>query len=309
MKALMQTRNIDLKRITLIELSAQIIALLVAIPLAFYTHSIWAFVASGLISSAVTTLLSHFWLYGPRDRLEWNSEEIREIVHFGKWIFLTSALAVLASNADRLLLGVWLGPAELGYYSIALNLASVADGLADRLFTNVAFPLFSEVARNRPSEVSIVYLRGRLLSDSLLLATAGFLFAAGRSIVGILYDPRYAEVGQILQILSFGLVFTRFNLAHTLYISLGRPDYVTIISMTKFVSLLMFVPALFYAFGFYGAIAGVAFHMLPCALIVFFYDYKHDFHRTLFEGGIALIWPLGWLIGHAFSALVTSLKI
>ena len=223
-KSIVKSRNLDLKRITQIELSAQLIGLSVAVLLGWSTRSIWAFVAGGLVGSMTTTLLSHVYLDGPMDRFEWNRRDLHEIVHFGKWIFLTSALAVLASNGDRLLLGVWFDPTQLGYYSIALTLATVIDGVANRLFSNVSLPAFSEVARKGLEHVASIYFRMRWPIDAVFLGIAGFVFATAQWIIGLLYDARYSPVGPMLQLLSFGLLFTRYNLAHVVYIAIGRPE-------------------------------------------------------------------------------------
>lgn len=302
--SILMSRQLNLKRLTLLELTAQTAALAVAVLLGLATHSIWSFVASGLVGSALTTLLSHIWLEGPKDRFELNRTDLYELVHFGKWIFLTSAFAVLASNGDRLLLGVWLDPKELGYYSIALNLATVIDGVANRLFSNVSLPALSEVARKQIDRVATIYFRMRVPTDAIFVGMAGFLFATGEWIANFLYDARYSSVGPMLQLLSFGLLFTRYNLAHVVYIALGQPRYVTIIAVTKLISLCVLVPGLFYFFGIRGAIAGVAFHMAPPALWVFWFNWRHGLYDVRLELGALVMWPLGWLAGAAFLAMV-----
>src|SRR5262249_50326498 len=122
MKPIILNRHLDLKRVTLIELAAQIGGLLVAALLGWVTHSIWSFVAGGLVASALITLFSHVSLRGPLDRFEWDRAALRQLVHFGKWVFLSSAFGVLAMNGDRLLLGAWVDPTILGYYSIAFSI-------------------------------------------------------------------------------------------------------------------------------------------------------------------------------------------
>jgi O-antigen/teichoic acid export membrane protein len=101
----------------------------------------------------------------------------------------------------------------------------------------------------------------------------------------------------MLQLLSFGLLFTRYNLAHIVYLALGRPSYVTVIGATKFISLCVLVPALFYWFGIKGAIAGVAFHMAPTVLWVFWFNWRHKLYDVRRELAVLAMWPIGWLAG------------
>ena len=88
MKATLHSRDLNLRPLTYIELISQITTLSVSTVTAYLTHSVWAFVAGGLASSAVTTPLSHVWLPAPKDRMGWNAEALRDLRHFGKWAFL-----------------------------------------------------------------------------------------------------------------------------------------------------------------------------------------------------------------------------
>jgi O-antigen/teichoic acid export membrane protein len=304
MKATTVYRNLDVKRVTLIELASQLIGLSVAVLLAWITRSIWSFVISGLLASALSTLLSYMWLDGPTDRFAWDRKSLRELLHFGKWIFVSSSISVLAANGDRLLLGGWVDPTILGYYSIAVNLATVIEGAADRLFGSVSLATLSEVARREPERVPTLYFRMRWPADAAFVGTAGFLFAAGEWIVGLLYDARYAPAGPMLQILSFGLLFARYRLAQKAYVSLGRPDYEAITNVVRVISLFVLVPGLFYTFGIHGAILGIALHMIPAVLLVFWFNRRYRLNNIRLELTILCVWPLGWLSGIALVMIV-----
>jgi O-antigen/teichoic acid export membrane protein len=302
MKAVIVNRALDLKRITLIELTAQIVSLLVVVVAGWATRSIWSLVVGGLVASALVTVLSHVWLDGPVDRFAWDRMALKELMHFGKWVFLSSALSALAINGDRLLLGGWVNPAMLGYYSIASNLATMVDGAANRVFGAVSLPALSEIVRRQPERLPALYIRMRRVTDAAMVGMAGFLFAAGEWIIGLMYDPRYAPAGWMLQWLSFGLLFSRYALAQNAYLALGRPSYVTAINITKLVSLFVFVPGLFYAFGVPGAILGIALHLAPTVSFVFWLNRKHGLNDVGVELAAIGMWPIGWLMGFALVA-------
>jgi O-antigen/teichoic acid export membrane protein len=308
MKAISATRSLDPKRITLIEVISQISMLVVAAPLGWATHSIWSYVAGGLFSSMLATVLSHVWLRGPRDRIEWDRNAARELMHFGKWVFLSSALGVLAQNGDRLLLGGWLSATMLGYYSIAFNLTSVIEGVGGRLFSGVSMPALSDIARRQPERVPLIYFRMRWASDTIFVGTAGFLFASAQSIIGLMFDPRYAPVGPLLQWLSFALLFARYNLTGAAYLALGRPNYFTPMNITKLISIYALVPLLYHAFGVQGAIIGIAFHMVPTAFLMFWLNQRHGLNNIRLELGALCMWPLGWFVGSILSAMTNNLK-
>jgi O-antigen/teichoic acid export membrane protein len=308
MKAVTANRDLNLRRVISIELLSQIFYLLITIIWGWLTQSIWSYVASGLLASSLTVLLSHIWLRGARDRFAWNRAALNELKHFGKWVFISSAVGAVAMNGDRLLLAAWINSTQLGYYSLASNLALIAEGLANKLFGAVALPTLSEIEREQPERFSQLYLRLRWVVDSILVGAAGFLFGAGPAIVNLLYDPRYQAAGWFLQWLSFGLIFVRYQLAQSAYVALGRPDLVTMLNVVKVVSLFVLVPILFYSFGLQGAIIGIALHMLPPALLVFVLNRRYRLNSLQLEIVMIAVWCCCYGLGILASDLMNGAK-
>jgi O-antigen/teichoic acid export membrane protein len=304
MKATTAGRNLQMERLFVIEIVAQFASLIFVILLGWVTRSLWSYIFGMLLSAAITALLTHCMLNGSSDRLGWDRLATRELFRFGRWTFLSSMLSAFAANGDRLLLGGWLNAQMLGFYSVAYNLASVPDGLVGRVFGGVSFPALSEAARQQPHRVPEIYFRMRWLTDAALLFIAGFLFSAGSAIVHLLYDPRYAAAGWMLEYLSFGLLFARYGISQSAYLALGRPEYVTILSVTKLISLFSFATVLFYAFGVQGAVLGIAFHMLPTTLCTFYLNRKHGLNSLRLELGVLFTWVIGWLIGIGLSKVI-----
>jgi O-antigen/teichoic acid export membrane protein len=303
-KAIIARRDLDMRKVTLIELIAQMAGLLLMFTVGWRTGSIWSVVAGGLLSSLVSVALSHGWLRGHRDRFRFEPGCAKEIIAFGRWILVSSSLGVLAVNGDRLLLGIWLSASLLGIYAIALNLATVVEGLAYKLFGGVSFAVFSEVARESPARLRELYFRMRAPADVVFLSAAGFLHGAGPSIVELLYDPRYLEAGPMLQVLSFGLFFTRYSLSCSTYVALGKPQYLTAVQVLNIASMLVFIPGMYSLWGVYGAIWGVALYRLPSSVIVWAFNVRQGIHSTLFELAVLPAWAVGWGLGVGLSALL-----
>ena len=308
MKSITASRDLSLRRVTLIDIFSQFTGLLIVILLGWLTRSIWSYIGGLLLTSLLTVLLGHVWLRGPRDRLGWDKDALHEFRHFGKWVFFTSAIGAAILNGDRILLANWLSPSLLGFYSIANNLAGVPDALANSLFASVAFPTLSEVNRVQPERLSQLFYRIRWLSDSMLLLVAGFLFASGSAIVGLLYDPRYSSAGWMLQWLSFGLVFVRYQVSTCVYFAVGRPNYTLVINVIRTVSIFVLLPILFYTFGLPGVIIGMAFHMVPSTLCFLYFNSKVGIGNLRQEIAVLVVWPVGWLLGMAFDRLIVVTK-
>ena len=297
MKVMTLGRSLSLGRLTMIELLQMIIGLFVAIGIAWKTGSIWCFVASSLAGSVASTAGGHLLLPGARDRIAWDRGALRELMQFGKWASISSFAGVIASNGNRLLLGAWLTPTNLGLFSIASNLSSIIDGVGGRLFGAVSLPALSEIVHEQPHRLREVFYRMRRGSDAAYVASAGFLFASGSAIVALLYDARYADAGPMLQLLSFYLLFARYGITQDVYIALGKPNYLTAINTTKLVSLFAIVPLMYHFSGSQGAILGIAIYLLPTVPLVFWLNRRHGLNNFRFELLILAMWPVGWLAG------------
>jgi O-antigen/teichoic acid export membrane protein len=303
MKATVHSRDLNVRPLAFIELISLVSGLCVSTVTAYLTHSVWAFVAGGLTSTLVSTILGHVWLHGPRDRLGWNTEAFAHLKTFGKWAFLSSIALAFSMNGDRLLLGIWITPTILGYYSISASLATMVEGIGNRLFSSLCFPALSEIARKDPTLLSRHYLRMRWISDAAFVLMAGFLFSAADLVIAILYDERYASAGLMLQLLSLSLIFNRYNLAGYAYLALGRLNYASTLNWVKMISLFCLVPSLYYAFGTTGAILGVAVHRAPTMIFIYVFDRRLGLFNLPLELSVIVFWLGGWLAGTLFVGL------
>ena len=61
---------------------------------------------------------------GSPQPLPWERGAAHELVHFGKWIFLSTVCGFLVAQGDKLILGKYLSLDALGIYNIGYFLAS-----------------------------------------------------------------------------------------------------------------------------------------------------------------------------------------
>lgn len=301
-------RNLMLGRITLLEMTSQLLGLALMVSWAFMDRSIWALVAGSLATCLSRTALSHFALPGQTNKLHWDPTALREIVSFGKWIFVTSILGFLAVNGDRLMLG-WLVDAKiLGIYVIAFFMVGALRDVFAKLIGNVTFPALSEVVRQRPEKLKETYYRMRRPIDIVSLLSAGALFSAGHLIVELLYDDRYLAAGWMLQILSIALFEVRFSVAGQCFMALGKPKLLVPIIAIQVLALYLGLPLAFNLYGIEGAIwmaGGSVLFTLPMTLYLKIKLNLFDIKREL----LALPWlAAGLLVGHGTVLAVASIR-
>jgi O-antigen/teichoic acid export membrane protein len=290
-------RHFDLKKPIQIELLVQIATSLATIALAYYTRSVWAMVIGMLAGSALTVVLSQYYMPGPPNALCWDKRALRELMEFGKWVILSSAINVFAMNGDKLLLAGFVGADVLGLYSIAFLLASVIDGMVQKLVSIVSFPALSEIFRTAPAKLPSVLTRLRTWSDSGQLFMAGLLFAVAPAVIDLLYDDRYAAAGPMLQMLSFILVGSRYAMLNQVYLAMGKTKYQAVINVVSVAALFVAVPLGYQWFGILGAIAAIALRSLAAVPLMFYFNAKHGLNDFKLEALVLLVWPVGFAAG------------
>lgn len=295
-KSMSSDRHLNQRQLAVVELASQAVGLVVAVVAGYLTRSIWSFVVANLIASLVTVALTWWYLPGPQNRLRLERESFTEIIRFGRWLLISSLFTVLAANGDRILLAGWIAPATLGLYVLAYNLVVMIEGGGGRLFWSVAVPAFGKIAHERPESIRSAYYRCRLPFDAVFVGCAGALYGGGGEIVRVLYDSRYMEAGPILEILSFSLLLTRFGLANALFLALGRPQNLGIITGVKTLTLFVALPVAHMLFGFEGALWAIALHGVVTLPIIFALNRRYQLNNLRYEAAVLLFWPLGYLL-------------
>jgi len=116
-------RHVRLGPLMALEVAARVVGLAVMVAWAWWSPSVWALVAGGVVDALARLAGSHVLNTGPRNRLDWDPTAARSVLQFGKWIFASSAVFFFGRQGDRLLLGHYLGMRVLGVYSIGLFLS------------------------------------------------------------------------------------------------------------------------------------------------------------------------------------------
>lgn len=251
-------RRLHFAQSSLFDLGVDAIGAILVVGLAWLSPTIWSLILANILTMAIRTGASYL-LPDARNWFAWNREHAREIIHFGKWIYLSSLLAYLCASFDRLFLGQSIPLALLGIYGIARNVADLPAILFARLGHSVVFPV---VAANK--ETSREELRARIapLRFKLLLLCAVCL-ALGASVadfaIMIVYDARYHAAAWMLPVMLLGVwVSILCSMNEYSLLGLGKPLYGASGNLAKLVCLAVGIPLGLHTFGLLGAILAVA---------------------------------------------------
>lgn len=251
-------RRLQVGRLSLVEITSQIIGLAAMISWALISPDIYALVAGTLVGAISITILSHTLIKGDKNSFALEASAVREIINFGKWILGTSLLTAILTQGDRLIFGALTDAKALGIYSIAVFLATSITQAIYKLNNLVFFPILSETARGDRARLGVLYYKIRAKIDLIVITSSGFLFSLGGTIVAILYDEQYKLAGDLLETLSLSLLLISPVVSSKVYLSIGKSKLPTILAATECIFKLSFIPILFIVGGMKMAVWAVA---------------------------------------------------
>jgi O-antigen/teichoic acid export membrane protein len=251
--ALLQKQG-SVARIASVEVGVAVLSLAVHVALALITPTIWALVLGSVITSAAMLVASYLVLPGVRHRFTIDRRSAREIIFFGKWIFLSSIIYFLAMNYDRLYFAKQIPLQLLGVYAIARSMADMLTTLVNRTSTWVIFPHVASMESTAP-EVRATLLHSR--RTVLLLVALGFacFVAVSDGIVRLLYDARYEVAAEILPLMLLGVwISILCTVNDSVLLGMARSSYTAIANGAKLLTFVIGVP---FAFHYYGLMAAI----------------------------------------------------
>jgi O-antigen/teichoic acid export membrane protein len=252
-------RHMIVHKLTLLELSAQAVQLVVMVVWALLSPTVWALVFGNLVSSIIKLIWSYRLIPGHKNYFQWERSAVHEIFSLGRWIFISTALTFLAEQADRLLLGKLFSLQLLGIYGIALMFSDVPRQVTLALSTRIILPAASKLSDlPRPElRAKILHYRYKLL----LLLTAGMaiLIGTGDLIILFLYDQRYAAAAWMLPLLSLG-IWPRLlcSTIDSSLIALGEVRYTTVGNLFRLIMTVAGILIGYKLIGVVGAVIAVA---------------------------------------------------
>ncbi|MCP4074063.1 MAG: oligosaccharide flippase family protein [Hyphomicrobiales bacterium] len=279
-----QNRKLQLGRLTLLPLMAQIVAVIVTVLLAWIYESVWALAVGNVVSAATNMILSHLILPSHRHRLHIERQALVTLLSFGKWIFLTTFISYFSGNGVRALQGLLVSPQDLGIIYIASMLALVVSDLTKRLANIVGLPALSQIARQDPKRMRNVLakLRFRLLVVALPILIV--ISLSSTNIVDFFYDDRYAAAGQYLAILALSGALAVLPIGFSLaFLSVGDSKTPFVFSI---VALVFQLSGLFFGFhwiGIEGMLVGVGAGALLTNLFVLVVVHKSNWLSPMLD--------------------------
>lgn len=151
----------------------------------------------------------------------------RKFFNFSKWVALTNGLNYLAGRIDLILLGKFAATATVGFYTFALEIATMVTTEVSLPVSRAVYPALAKMQDNA-KELGKFYSKGLLLVITITAPMGiGVGIIADTGVVWIL-GQNWAGIVPILEIMAFYCVIrVVFEITPAPFMALGRPDIPT----------------------------------------------------------------------------------
>ncbi len=224
-KAIFQ-KALKFKQIGILTIIVQVTCGIIAIILAYRGFSYYALVVQSILNGLFTLIIFYYW--APiKIALIIKKESINKIIRFSSFNFLFNLINYFSRNGDNLLIGKFLGSAQLGFYDKSYRLMM----LPVQHLTHVITPVLMPVLSKYQDDKEVVY--NTYLKVVKILATIGFpvsifLFFSAYEIINIVYGPQWNQSIPVFKIIALMIgiqmiyasassVFLAINRTHLLF--------------------------------------------------------------------------------------------
>jgi len=196
----------------------------VVIVLAFRGWGVWALVAAVIARSVSSVVL--FWVFsGWRPWFYFRWSEIRKVHRFGLYLTGQQVFNLLIRNAHNLIIGRFLGPTPLGYYSMAFRLYRFPVQAISGVIRTVLFPALSRVQDDN-LKIRTAYLRACGAISLVALPLMGGMWALATPFVYVVFGSKWVPMIPLLIILApVGFLNSILATVGVLYTVKGRTDW------------------------------------------------------------------------------------
>jgi len=240
-------RALRFKARALVDLLSNVTGGVVTLILAWRGHGVWSLVVGAMVivcGKSIGLNLAYPYLRRPSFSLK----GARPMLAYGGNVTASRMLWFFYSQADMFIAGKLLGKEALGYYSVAMHLASLPVQKISGVLNQVAFPAFAQIQRD-PELVSRHMLKAVRILCFFAFPVLWGISSVAPEVVHLLLGPKWDAAILPLQVLPAIMPFRMIsNLLPSAVDAVGRPD----ISVKNLITASVVMPAAFLIGGQWG---------------------------------------------------------
>ncbi len=253
MNMVLYRKNIEFKKIALLNLITESLGIIIVIILAYYLRNIWALLFGIIFSSFIKMILS-YRIAEKTPIFSFNSKLAWELFHYSKYLTGVGILVFLTTRLDDGLVGKVLGMEELGYYINAYFFANLPATHITAMLAQLIFPTYSHFNKDQ-GKLNELFLRVLKVVSCITIPASFGILALSDEIAAVLLGEVWLPMVPALKILVFfGLFRAVAACTGPLLTAMGKPKIIFWILFFK----LILIAAIIYPLTTHYGIVGTA---------------------------------------------------
>lgn len=246
------TAKLNIRLQTIINLSAQVPAGILAVIMAYKCMGVYALAMQTVLSSLIKVVL--LWIFAkwiPKEKFNKNS--FISLWKFGSRLLGANLIGTAFNQIYSIIIGKFIGKKELGYFSKANGLCSNVDGVTTGIVQRVALPVLAKYQEDERLLTEKFREIMRLLV-MLIAPMTSFLCFASDDIIVLLWTEKWLDCSLLFKILIVGIMFGPVGqMSLSLMQALGKTGMILKLEFPK-----KFVYCICLSIGFYYGVVGLA---------------------------------------------------
>lgn len=246
------TAKLNIRLQTIINLSAQVPAGILAVIMAYKCMGVYALALQTVLSSLIKVVL--LWIFAkwiPKEKFNKNS--FISLWKFGSRLLGANLIGTAFNQIYSIIIGKFIGKKELGYFSKANGLCSNVDGITTGIVQRVALPVLAKYQEDE-RQLTEKFREIMRLLVMLIAPMTSFLCFASDDIIVLLWTEKWLDCSLLFKILIVGIMFGPIGqMSLSLMQALGKTGMVLKLEFPK-----KFVYCICLSIGFYYGVVGLA---------------------------------------------------
>ncbi|MFC6733726.1 lipopolysaccharide biosynthesis protein [Haladaptatus sp. DYSN1] len=240
--------------------SKSIVDVVVTITAALIWQSVWALVV-GLLLSGVVKVIASYLLHSYRPKLAFKTEKAKEMLTFGKWIWVTSLVTFMATSGDDAFVGWYLSAGALGLYQMAFRLSNAPATEVTQTIASVSLPLFSKLQDDK-NRLKKAYLRMFGLTSVIGLPMAIGIILVAPEFTEFALGDKWIEMVPAMQIMAIAGLFRAYGkTGGVLFQGYGSPHWDFRMNLVRVITIIVSIAPLTSRWGITGTALAITLGM------------------------------------------------
>lgn len=220
------TRDLRFREAVLPDTLGKVSTSVAAIALVLLGFGFWSLVYSLLLGQVIA--VAALYIAMPwRIRLRLDVSLVRELLRFGRWVFLSGLVWFVFSTLDNAVVGAFLGLSVLGYYLLAYSWSVTLPTRLNSVVDTVMFPVFSKMKGNM-NRLSRAFVETTENVAYIAFPVCLLIVALAPDFVEAVLGSKWIPAITAMQLLApAGLFLVLAGPAGSLLMALGRPQDLT----------------------------------------------------------------------------------